>query len=111
MKDVIISKGDLEKEAQLVVSNVDKITLAEFGKTLSPIDLDGKYIWAISNINIDTTRDLGLTGINKYSRLAGQIEKEVNRLHRDWISALAVLVKHFWKTYENEKVTENMKIR
>ena len=83
MKDVIISKKALKKEGQLVVRNVDKIALAEVGRTSSPIDLDGKYMWAISNVDIDAARDLGLTGIKKHWRLAGQIEKEVNGLHRD----------------------------
>ena len=83
MKDVIISKKALEKEGQLVVRNADKIALAEVGRTSSPMDLDGKYMWAISNVDIDAARDLGLTGIKKHWRLAGQIEKEVNRLHRD----------------------------
>ena len=111
MKDMIISKKALEKEEQLVVRNADKIALAEVGKTSSPIDLNGKYMWAISNIDIDAARDLGLTGIKKHWRLAGQIEKEVNGLHRDWIPALAAFVKHSRKTHDNEEVTENMKIR
>ena len=71
MKDVIISKKALEKEGQLVVRNADNIALAEVGRTLSPMNLDGKYIWAISNVDIDAVRDLGLTGIKKHWRLAG----------------------------------------
>ena len=46
--------------------NVNKIALAEVGKTSSPIDLNSKYIWVISNIDIDVARDLGLTGIKKH---------------------------------------------
>ena len=91
--------------------NANKISLAEVGKTSSPMDLDSQYIWAISNIDIDAARDLGLTGIKKHWRLAGQIEKEVNRLHRDWIPALAAFVKHSRKTHDNEKVIENIKIK
>ena len=83
MKDVIILKKALKKEGQLVVRNANKIALAEFGRTLSPMDLDGKYMWAISNVDIDAARDLGLTGIKKHWRLAGLIEKEVNRLHKN----------------------------
>ena len=30
------------------------------------MDLDDKYIWAISNVDIDAAKDLGLTGIKKY---------------------------------------------
>ena len=48
----------------------------------------------MSNIDIDTATNLRLTGIKKHWRLAGQIEKEVDRLRRDWIPALAVFVKH-----------------
>ena len=71
MKDVIISKKTIEKEGQLVVRNIDKIVLAEVRRTSSLMDLDGKYIWAISNIDIYATKDLRLTGIKKYWRLAG----------------------------------------
>ena len=83
MKDVVISKKAREKEGQLVVRNADKIAQAEVARTSSPMDLDGKYIWAMSNVDIDAARDLGLTGIKKYGRLAGQIEKEVDGLHKD----------------------------
>ena len=83
MKDVIISKKTLEKEGQLVVRNANKIALAEVRRTSSPMDLDGKYMWAISNVDIDAARDLGLTNIKKHWKLAGQIEKEVNGLHKD----------------------------
>ena len=63
MKDVVVLKKAREKEEQLVVRNTDKIAQAEFARTLSPMDLDGKYIWAITNVDIDAARDLGLTGI------------------------------------------------
>ena len=83
MKDMTILKRALEKKRQLVVRNADEIVLAEIRKKLSPIDLDGKYIWVISNIDIDTARDLRLIDITKYWRLASQIEKKVNRLYKD----------------------------
>ena len=111
MKDVIISKKTQKKERQLVVRNTDKIAQIEVAKTSSLIDFDGKYMWAISNVDIDATRNLGLTDIKKYQRLASQIEKKVNELYRDWIPVLAAFMKHFWKTHNNEKVTKNMKIR
>ena len=44
IKDVIISKKALKKERQLVMRNVDKITLAEVGRTSSRINFDSKYI-------------------------------------------------------------------
>lgn len=40
-------------------------------------------MWAISNVDIDAARDLGLTGIKKYWKRAGQIKKKVNGLYRD----------------------------
>ena len=60
MKDVIISKKAVQKKKQLVVRNVDKIALAEMRKTSSLIDLYGKYMSAISNLDIDVARDLVL---------------------------------------------------
>ena len=63
--------------------NADKIAHAEVAKKSSPIDFDGKYMGTISNVNIDTARNLKLTGIKKYWKLAGQIEKKVNRLYKD----------------------------
>ena len=66
MKDVIMSKKILEKERQLVVRNKNKIALVKVGKMSSPINLKSKYMRAISNIDIDAARDLGLTGIKKY---------------------------------------------
>ena len=111
MKNVIISKKALKKERQLVVRNADKIALAKVRRMSSPMDLDCKYIWAISNIDIDATRDLGLTSIKKHWKLANQIEKLVNGLHKDWILAFAAFVKHSRKTHNNEEVIENMKIK
>ena len=83
MKDMIISKRAIKKEDQLVVRNVDKIALTKVGRTSSLIDLDSKYMWAISNVDITAPRDLGLTGIKKYWRFAEQIEKDVNRLYKN----------------------------
>ena len=64
-----------------------------------------------NNVEIDAARDLGLTAIKKYWGLAGQIEKKVNGLYRDSISALAAFMTYSRKTNNNEEVTENMKIR
>ena len=83
MKDVIIPEKAQEKEKQLAIRNVDKIAQVEVARTSRPMDLDGKYIWAINNIDIEAVRDLRLTSIKKYWRLAGQIKKEVNGLYRD----------------------------
>lgn len=62
---MIISKKVLEKEQQLIVKNANEIALAEFGKILNPIDLNSKYMQAISNIDINVDKDSGLIGIKK----------------------------------------------
>ena len=51
---MIISKSTLEKEGQLIIRDTNKTALVEVGRTLSPIDLNGKYMWVISNVDIDT---------------------------------------------------------
>ena len=91
--------------------NVNKIAQAEVARILGPMDLDGKYIWTMSSVDIDAVRDLRLTDIKKNRRLAGQIEKKVDGLQRDWISALVAFVNHFWKTNNNKEMTENIKIK
>ena len=48
------------------MENINKIALIEVVKILSLINLDGKYMWVISNVKIDAARDLGLIGIKKY---------------------------------------------
>lgn len=69
INDKIISEKIGEKERQLVVENT--IELAKVAKMLSLIDFDSKYMWAISNANIDAARDLGPTHMKKYWRHAG----------------------------------------
>ena len=66
IKEIIILKKALEKERQLEMRNTDKIALAKIGRTSSPMDLDGKYMKAISNVDINMARDLGLTNIEKH---------------------------------------------
>lgn len=78
---------------------------------LSLINLDSKYIQAISNADIDIIRDLRLTSVKKYWRRVSQIKEEVNGLHKDQILALAAFVKHSQRMDNNQKVTENIKIR
>lgn len=64
IKDVIILEKTGEKEEQLVVGNA--IEQAKVAKMSNSIDLDSKYIWAISNIDIGVTKNLGLIGVKKY---------------------------------------------
>ena len=55
----------------LVMENAEKTVMAEIAKVSSVINLGHKHSWAISNTDIDATRDLRLIGIKKYWRRAG----------------------------------------
>lgn len=61
---MIILEKAKEKEGRLVEGNA--IKQAKVVKMFSSINLNSKYIWAISNTDMDTTRDLDITGIKKY---------------------------------------------
>lgn len=63
---MILSKKVLEKEEQLIIKNANRIALSEVGKTSSSMNLDHRYKWVISNVDINAARDLGLTDIKKY---------------------------------------------
>ncbi len=65
MKDVIISEKAREEE-MLSEGIADKIAPAEVARVLSPVDLAGRYNWAMSNVDLDAVKELGLTGIKKY---------------------------------------------
>lgn len=55
-----------------MIRNIDKIAMAKVVRSLSPINLNSKFMQAISNIDINATRNLGLvTSIKKNQRLAG----------------------------------------
>lgn len=74
MKDMIISaEKSRDNKGLLTIENVNKTAMAEVAKVSSAIDYDGKYSWAISNGDMDTTENLRLTSIKKYWRCAGQI--------------------------------------
>ena len=62
---------------------VDKCVQAKVVRTLSPMNLDNKYMRAINNVDIDAAKNLGLTSIKKHWTPTGQIEKKVNGLHKD----------------------------
>ena len=64
----------------------------------------------MSNADLDATKKLGLTGMKKYWRWAGQVEIELDWLY-DWILALATFVKYLCRVYDYEKVFENIKVR
>ena len=81
----------------------------EMAQTLSPINFIGKYIWAMSNADLDTAKKLELTSIKKYWRRARQVEIKLNWLYNR-ISILATFVRYSNKIYNNEEVTKNMNI-
>ncbi len=62
----------------LAIENIEKTVIAEVAKVSSAIDLGSKHSWAISNADMDTTRNLKLTGIKKYWRHTGQIQDKVD---------------------------------
>ena len=62
---MIISKKTREEE-MLSESIADIIVPTEVALVLSSIDLAGRYNWAISNIDLDVIRKLGLIDIKKY---------------------------------------------
>ena len=104
-------KKSRENGGLLAMENIDKTAMAEVAKISSAINLGNKYNWAISNADIHVTKDLGLTGINKYWRYVSQIEDEVDGLHKDWIPTFGTFIKHSKRMHDNEEVTENMMIK
>ncbi len=74
MKNVIIvAKNGGENKEMLAMKNIDITAMVEVVKVLDAIDLRSKHNQAISNADIDATRDLRLIGIKKYQRHASQI--------------------------------------
>ncbi len=59
---------------------------------------------------MDAVKELGLTGVKKYWRRAGQVEKELYWLY-DWIPALATFVRYLQRMYNNKEVSQNMSVR
>ena len=64
MKDIIISEK--ARERKLSEGPTDRPIPAEVAKVSSLIDVARKYRWAIGNIDMDTAKKLGLTGVKKY---------------------------------------------
>ena len=102
MKDMIISeKAKEEKMLSEGIANTS--TAVKVARISSFINLAGRYNWAMSNIDLNVAKKLGLTSIKKYWRSAGQIEIELDGLH-DWIPILATFVRHSRRLYDNEKI-------
>ena len=91
IKDVFIKENARDKEGLL--EEIANITLpVKMAWALSFINLVRKYMWVISNIDLDAAKELRLTGIKKYWKHIEQVEIELDWLH-DWISALATFVR------------------
>ena len=65
MKDVII-EAKIREKGRLSESISDTTMLVELAQVSNLIDLPRKYLWAMSNINLDMAKKLRLTGIKKY---------------------------------------------
>lgn len=73
IKDVIISKK-VREEKILLKDIANTIAPAKVAQVLGFIDFIRKYNWAMSDADLNTTKELGLTGIKKYYRYAGQVK-------------------------------------
>ena len=109
MKDMIILEKAREEE-MLSEGIADMTAPAEMAQVLSPVDLAGRYNRVMSDADLDVAKKLGLTGIKKYWRCAGQVKMELDGLY-NWIPALATFVRHSCRVYYNKKVGQNMSVR
>ena len=106
----VISTKKVRKMEELLKAIVDTTVPAKIALALSSISLVRRYIWAISNANLDTAKHLKQTGIKKHWKYTRQIKLELDCLY-DWILALVIFVRYSYKVYENEEVTKNIKAR
>ena len=74
---IILEKA--REEEMLSESIIDTTTPAEVAPVLSPVELVERYNWAMSDVDLDVAKKLGLTGIKKYWKHAGQVE-----IKQDW---------------------------
>lgn len=67
------------KEKQKLSKGIAHTTmLAKKAWASSSFDLAKRYIWAMSNVDLDASKKLGLTGIKKYQKRAWQVELELD---------------------------------
>ena len=64
MNNIIITQKTRKKEG-LSKSIVDITVLAEVAQSISVVDLIGKYICTVNNVDLNTAKKLGLTSIKK----------------------------------------------
>lgn len=63
---MIVMAEKARENKKMLVKKGNKAVMAEVTRVSTAIDISNKYRWVISNANIDTARDLGLTNIKKY---------------------------------------------
>lgn len=85
--------------------------MIEVARLLTAIDIGSKYKGVINSIEMDTARDLVLTGIKKSWRCTGKIQAKGDWLHKDSIFTLEAYVQHFWRTYNNKQISRNVMTR
>ena len=75
---IIIEKVNENKRLSEDITNT--IMPPEVAQALSFVDLARRYMQTMSNVNLNTAKELRLTSINKYWKRAGQIELELDGL-------------------------------
>ena len=77
----VIFKEKIREKIRLSKGIGDTTTSAEVAQESNLINLARNYMWAMSNIDLDAVKKLGLTDIKKYWRRAVQVEIELDWLH------------------------------
>lgn len=77
LKYVIILKKIKEKE-KLSEDIADIITSVKMALASNFIDLIERYKWAISNIDVNTVKEIGLIRVKKYWQHSSQIKIELD---------------------------------
>ena len=109
IKDVIIIEK-AKKKKRLSKGITNTTTLAELSQASSLVDFAERYMLAISNADLDAAKKLGLTGIKKHWKHAGQVKLKLDWLD-DWIPSLATFVGYSCRMDDNKEVTKSIKFR
>ncbi len=99
------------REDKILSESIADMTVpAEVARVTSPVNLIGRYNWAMSDADLDVAKKLRLTSIKIYWRCAGQVEMELDWLY-DWIPTLTIFVRYSRRMYNNKEVGQNMSVR
>lgn len=83
---------------------------AEMPQISTFINFIGRYIQAISNIDLDLAQKLAFITIKKYQKFVGQVEIKLNWLH-DQFLVITSFMKHLSRVYNKKKITKNRNTR